>query len=104
MRLFEDRPDEGAVLELIDLSDDDAIRVVPFAPPRPRETIAVNGSHSDHEALAFDLRSRGMSYEEMAVAMECDVQTIKTYILRARVKNRRDAQMEEALRLSVPSD
>lgn len=60
----------------------------------------VNGRHSDHEALAFDLKGRGLAFEEIARLMGCDTQTVKTYVQRARVKNKREEHMAEALRLS----
>lgn len=89
----------AAALDIIGVNEDDALRIVPLAPPEPRAVIAVNGAHSEHEALAFDLHLRGVAYDEIGRLMGCDTQTAKTYIIRARLKNMRNRQMEEAIRL-----
>lgn len=94
----------GVAIELVNMDGDDALGIIPLAPPQPRPTIAVNGRHSEHEAIAFDLHARGFTYDRISEMMECDVQTAKTYIIRAREKNRKDSDMDEAMRLSRLTD
>lgn len=104
-RIVMDRPPSGMALwnntkvEVIDASKDDAAAWMAHGHLKPPEIAVANSGHSDHEAMAFDLRSRGLAYAEIAAIMRCDVQTAKTYLTRARQKNAKSPEIASLLAL-----